>query len=170
MTIDAQGSPLVPPPPSRTVIPFTAKPTADPLVPVAHLQAAVLQFDELRRYAERLAVAPQWSALEWRAACSPVAIRLTRARQSLAILDPVRVGRHADTRWAARVRTASREVERRLTDIRISMSAVTSMEVSSPDAVVVVSSDGALLAAALVALRALIVSRYPAVAGDGTDR
>ena len=50
------------------------------------------------------------------------------------------------------------------------MSAVTSMEVSSPDAVVVVSSDGALLAAALVALRALIVSRYPAVAGDGTDR
>lgn len=159
------------PPSSRKVIPFTAKPTADDLpVPVALLQVAVLQFDELRRYAERLAAAPQWSALEWRAVCSPVLIRLPRARQSLAILDPVRVGRHADTRWAARVRTARREVERRLTDIRISMSAVTSMEVSSPDAVVTVNSDGVLLAAALGDLRALIVSRYPAVAGDGTDR
>jgi hypothetical protein len=155
----------------RKVIPFTAKPTADDLpVPVAHLQAAVLQFDELRRYAERLAVSPQWSAMEWRAVCSPVLIRLPRARQSLAILDPVRVGRHADTRWAARVRTARSEVERRLTDIRISMSAVTSMEISSRDAVVTMSSDGALLAAALGDLRALIVCRYPAVAGDGTDR
>jgi hypothetical protein len=158
------------PPSSRKVLQFTAKPTADDLpVPVALLQVAVLQFDELRCYAERLAAAPQWSALEWRAACSPVLIRLPRARQSLAILDPVRVGQHADTRWAARVRTARREVERRLTSIRISMSAVASMEVSSPDAVVTVSSDGVLLAAALADLRALIVSRYPAVARDGTD-
>ena len=155
------------PPTARNVIPFTHKPAADDqLVPVAHLRAALHQFDELRRCAERLAADPQWSALEWRAASSPVLVHLPKTSQSLAALDPIRVGSHADTRWAAQIRTACREVDRRLVDIRISMSAATSMESSTPDAVVTVISDATLLAAALRVLCTLIAGYHPAIAGD----
>jgi hypothetical protein len=159
------------PPPARNVIPFNPKAAADDLpISLARLRSAVCQFGELRHYAERMANNPQWSAMDWRATCSPLLIRLPRARQSLADLDPIRVGRCADTGWAARIRNARCEVERRLTNIRISMSALTSAEVSNSDAVVAVSSDATRLAAALGDLGTLIASRYPAVAGDGNDR
>jgi hypothetical protein len=159
------------PPSARNVIPFNPKAAADDLpIPLDRLRSAVHQFDELRCYAERMAINPQWSAMDWRATCSPLLIRLPRACQSLADLDPIRVGRCTDTGWAARIRTARCEVERRLTDIRISMSALTSTEVSSSDAVVAVSFDATRLAAALGDLDTLIASRYPTVAGDRTDR
>lgn len=154
-------------PSARNVLLFNPGATADDLpVPVAHLRSAVHQFDELRRYAERVAVDPRWSAIEWRATCSPLLIRLPRMRQSLADLDAIRVGQCADAGWAARIRTARSEVERRLTEIRVSMSALTSAEVSSTDVVVTVSSDATLLATALRDLSALIASRCPAIAHD----
>ena len=92
-------------PSARNVLLFNPGATADDLpVPVAHLRSAVHQFDELRRYAERVAVDPRWSAIEWRATCSPLLIRLPRMRQSLADLDAIRVGQCADAGWAARIR------------------------------------------------------------------
>lgn len=87
-------------------------------------------------------------------------------RQSLADLDAIRVGQCADAGWAARIRTARSEVERRLAEIRVSMSALTSTEVSSPNVVVTVSSDATLLATALGDLSALITSHCPAIADD----
>lgn len=157
--------------PARNVIPLNPKAEVDNLpVPLGRLVSAVHQFDELRLYADRVAIDPRWSATDWRAICSSLLIKLPKTCQSLADLDPIRVGQCADTDWAARIRTVRSEVDRRLAALRISMSVLTSMAVSSPDAVVAVSCDATRLAAALGELGTLITSRYPAIAAHRTDR
>ena len=156
--------------PARNVIPFNPKAAVDNLpVPLGRLASAVHQFEELRLYADRVAIDPHWSATDWRAICSSFLIKLPKTCQSLADLDPIRVGQCTDTDWAARIRTACSEVVRRLAALRISMSLLTSMEASSPDTVIAVSCDATRLAVALGELGTLITSRYPAIAADRAD-
>jgi hypothetical protein len=102
----------------------------------------------------------------WRAICTPLLIRLSRAQQLLASLSPIRVGHWPDTEWAARVRSTHSDVERRLLDVRVAISALTGDDTSNPDAVVTLTSDASLLAGAAAELRTLITSYYPAAAGD----
>lgn len=157
--------------PARNVIPFNPKTAVNDLpVPLGRLASAVRHFDELRCYADRVAMDPLWSATDWRAVCSSLLVKLPGTNQSLADLNPIRVGQCADTGWAARVRTACFEVENRLTALQFSLSMLTSMELSSPDAVVAVSGDAARLAVALGELGTLIARRYPAVVASQTDR
>jgi hypothetical protein len=68
--------------------------------------------------------------------------------------------------WAVRLRAARSEVERRLMDFGISMSALGGEQTSSSDAVVTFSSDAMLLAEAVDELRGLIADRYPAAVDD----
>lgn len=156
--------------PDRDAIPLRARNTVQPrttkapAITLARLRAAAQQLDDLRRCAERVALDPQWSAMEWRATCAPLLIRLPGARQLLASLSPIRVGHWPDTEWAARVRTTHSDVERRLLDVGVAMSALTSDETSNQDAVASLTSDASLLAAAVSELRMLITSHYPAAA------
>ena len=158
----------------RDVIPLHARSaasprskTSSPAITLSRLRAAAEQLDELRRCAERVALDPQWSAMEWRATCASLLIQLSEARHLLASLSPIRVGQWPDTEWAARVRTSRSDVERRLLDVRVAMSALTSNGASDPDAVVTMTSDASLLATAASELRALITSYYPAAASAG---
>ena len=155
---------VIPLHPRNTVHPETAK---DPAITLAWLRAAAQQLDELRRCAERVALDPQWSAMEWRATCAPLLIRLSGAQHLLANLSLIRVGQWPDTEWAARVRCTHSDVERRLRDVRVAMSALIGDDTSNPDAVVSLTSDASLLARAASELRALITSYYPAAAGAG---
>ena len=132
-------------------------------VSVRRLGIAVQELDDLRRRLDTVVRDPRWSALEWRAACSPLLIRLPKIRQSLTDLGRIRAGRWPDTGWALRLRAALGEFERRLMDVRISMSALASEGTSSADAVVTFSSDATMLAGAAGELRGLIADRYPAV-------
>lgn len=154
--------------PSRDVIPLHVR-TRGPFATTkklattpARFRAVAEQLEELRRCVERIALDPQWSAIEWRAICAPLMIQLPGARQLLASLNPVRVGLWPDTEWAARVRTAHDDVERRLLDVGFAMSALTSDETSSPDAAISMTSDALLLAAAARELHALITSHHRA--------
>jgi hypothetical protein len=106
--------------------------------------------------------------MEWRATCAPLLIRLPRTRQLLASLSAIRVGQWPDTEWAARIRAAHGDVERRLLDVGVAMSALTGDETSNPDAAAALTSDASLLAEAAGELRALITSRYPAAASAGS--
>lgn len=152
--------------PARNVIPFNPKTADNDLpVPLSRLASSVHHFDELRRYADRVAMDPLWSATDWRAVYSSLLIKLPGTNQSLADLDPIRVGQCADTGWAARVRTAHFEVENRLVALRFSLSMLTSMELSSPDAVVAASGDAARLTVALGELGTLI-ARVPGRRGQ----
>lgn len=126
------------------------------------LGAAAQELSDLQCCIGRIVRAPQWSATEWRATCSPLLLHLPKARRSLADLDRIRVGRWPDIHWAARLRAARSEVERRLMDVSISMSALAGEEMSSSDAVVTFGSDAMLLAKAADELCDLIASRYPA--------
>jgi hypothetical protein len=133
-------------------------------VSLHHLGVAVRELDDLQRCVEKAAGIPQWSAMDWKIACAPLLLRMPRARRSLADLGEIRVGRWPDTDWAVRVRAARGEVERRLKDVRVSLSALVGKEVTSADAVVTFSSDAMMLAAAAAELCGLIVGRYPATA------
>ena len=159
----------------RDVIPLHTRSTASsratassPAITLSRLRAAAEQLDELRRCAERVALDPQWSAMEWRATCARVLIRLSKARQLLTSLSSIRVGQWPDTEWAARVRTSGSDVERRRVDVRVAISALTSDGTSDSDAVVTLTSDASLLATAASELRTLIISHYPAAASAGT--
>jgi hypothetical protein len=160
-------------PPAQNVIPLRprrtlhAKATANDLpVSLQRLSSAVQELDDLRRCAERIVSNPQWSAIEWRAACTPLLLHLPRARRSLADLGRIRVGRWPDTGWAVRLRTACSKVERRLMDVGISMSAVSSKGTSNADTVITFSSETALLGEAAGELCGLIASHYPAAVND----
>lgn len=131
-------------------------------LPVRRLGAVARELDHLGRCLDRIVRDPRWSALEWRATCSPLLIQMSGIRQSLTDLGQVRVGQWPDTGWAVRFRAELSEVERRLADVRISMSALAEEETSSPDTVVTFSSDATLLAAAARELRRFIADRYPA--------
>jgi hypothetical protein len=163
------------PRPAQNVIPLHAtralhaKAAADNLpISLHRLGVTAKEFDELRRCLERIVREPRWSAMEWKAACSPLLLRLPMIRQSLDDLGRIRVGRWPDTSWAVHLRAAQSEFERRLMDVRISMSALAGEETSSVDAVVTFSSDAMLLAGAAHELCGLIASRYPAAAAvDG---
>jgi hypothetical protein len=157
--------------PDRDVIPLPVRGTGPlmtskkPATTPARFRAVAQQLEELRRCVERIALDPQWSAMEWRAICAPLIIQLPGARQLLASLNPVRVGLWPDTEWAARVRTAHDDVERRLLDVGFAMSAVTSDETSHPDAAISLTSDAQLLAAAARELHGLITSHHRAPPG-----
>jgi len=161
------------PPPAQNVIPWPVRGTPhaktaarDLPVSLHRLGVAVRELDDLRRCVERVAGVPQWSGMDWKVACAPLLLRMPRARRSLADLGEIRVGRWPDTDWAVRVRAARGEVERRLTDVRVSMSALAGKEVTSSNAVVNFSSDAGLLAEAADELCGLIVGHYPAAAGE----
>ncbi len=126
------------------------------------LSVAAKELDDLRRCAERIGRAPRWSAMEWKAASSPLLIRLAKVRKSLADLEWIRVGQWPDTDWALRLRAACSDVDRRAMDVRISMRALASEETSSAGAATVFSSDATLLAEAAAKLHALIAGHYPA--------
>jgi hypothetical protein len=156
------------PRPAQNVIPIHARRTsrvkaADDLpVSLHQLGAAVQELDDLKRCAEMIIRDPQSSMREWRAASSPLLPRLANARQSLAELGGIRVGGWPDISWAARLRAACSEVERRLMDTRVSLSVLVGEETSSRDATVTFISDGTLLAEAVDKLCSLIATRYPA--------
>jgi hypothetical protein len=135
-------------------------------VSLYRLGVAVRELEDLRGCLEKVAGIPQWSAVDWKVAFAPLLLRMPSARRSLGDLGEIRVGRWPDTDWAVRVRSARGEVERRLTDVRLSMSALAGKEVTSADAVVTFSSDATLLAEAANELCGLIVGRYPAAAGE----
>ena len=129
------------------------------------LQLAVLELNKLRRSVERVGCDPHWSALEWRAACTPLMLRLPRSRQSLVTLADVRPDQWPDVSWAVRLRAARDEVEGRLTYVSTSMSALTDGPAITVDAVLSFSVDCASLAKALDELSGLIVSQYPEAVG-----
>ncbi len=169
-SIDASRSEEYPVPrPAENVIRLrsagTSRATAAPgglPVPLRRLGAATRELDDLVRCLDTIIRNPRWSALEWEAMCSPLLVQLFRIRQSLADLERIRAGRWPDTGWAVRFRAALSEVERRLADVRLSMSALASEETSSANTVVTFSSDATLLAEAAHVLRCLIADRYPA--------
>lgn len=159
--------------PSRDVIPMPlggaphAKAAAGDLpVSLHRLGVAVRVLDDLRHSVEKLAGAPRWSAMEWRVACSPLLLQLPRARRSLADLGGIRAGHWPDTDWAVRLRATRSDVERRLMDVKVSMSALASQEMISADSVATFSSDAALLAEAADEFCGLIVGHYPAAIGE----
>jgi hypothetical protein len=129
---------------------------------VRRLGGAAREFDDLGRCLDRIVHDPRWSALDWRAACAPLLVQLSGIRHPLTDLGRVRVGRWPDTGWAVRIRAALGELERRLADLRISMSALAEQETSCPDTVLTFSSDATALAAAARELSRLIADRYPA--------
>jgi hypothetical protein len=126
------------------------------------LSVAARELDDLRHCAERIGLDARWSAMEWKAASSPLLIRLAKVRKSLTDLERIRVGQWPDTDWALRLRAACSDVDRRAMDVRISIRALAGGEASSAHAVIVFSSDATLLAEAAGKLHALIASHYPA--------
>jgi hypothetical protein len=131
-------------------------------VPLRRLGSAVRELDDLGRCLELIVGDPRWSALEWRATCSPLLVGLFKIGHSVTELEEVRVGRWPETGWAIRFRSTLSELERRLADVRISMSALAAEEFSGADSVVTFNSDAMLLAKACRELRGLIADRYPA--------
>jgi hypothetical protein len=134
-------------------------------VPLERLSAAVQELDELSRWVEHIVRDPNSSAQEWRTACTQLLLRLPGVRQLLAELAEIGVDRCPDAEWAVQVSAARAEAERRLLDLRVSMSSLTRGETGATDAVVSFSFDGPKLAEASAELRRLIVSRYPETLG-----
>lgn len=129
------------------------------------LQLAVLELNKLLRSVERVGCDPHWSALEWRAACMPLMLRLPRSRQSLATLAGIRPDQWPDVGWAVRLRAACDEVEGRLAYVSTSMSALTDGMAVTVDAVLSFSVDCTSLAKAVDELSGLIVRQYPEAVG-----
>ncbi len=148
------------------LLPLREQAHQDLPVSLERLGQAACALDDLRRCIEPIVIDPRWSALEWRLACTPLAVRLTTARQSLAELGGVRAGLWPDTNWAVRLRAARDEVERRLLNVNTSMSSLLSMEASNIDTVTDFRFDGTKLAEAVGGLCGLIASRYPETVGS----
>jgi hypothetical protein len=129
------------------------------------LRLAVLELNKLLRSIERVGREPHWSALEWRAACTPLMLRLPTSRQSLASLADIRLDQWPDVSWAVRLHAARDEVEGRLTYVSTSMSALTDGMAITADAVLSFSVDCTSLAKAVDELSGLIVSQYPEAVG-----
>ena len=147
----------------QNVVPLPARRSSYDDLPVAleRLHLAVQELDKLGCCVGRIICDPRWSALEWRAVCTPLMLRIPGARQSLADLADIMPGQWPDTDWAVRLCAARDEIERRLTDVSTSMSALTHGEVITVDAVISFSVDGTSLAKAADELCGLIASRYP---------
>jgi hypothetical protein len=156
----------VPPPAGNVISLYSRRSPGGLPIPLEQLGAAVRELNDLRGCVEQIARDPRWSALEWRAACMPVMLRVPRIRQSLAQLARIRASQWPDTDWAVRLCAARDDVERRLLDVSMSMSALACKETSTADTVADFSSDGIKLAEAVDELSSLIVSRYPAAADD----
>ena len=139
--------------------------SADLPVPLERLGVAVQELDDLRVCIERMVRDPHWSTQEWRAVCAPLMLRVPSARQSLADLAEIQVGRWPDTEWAVRLRAARDEVERRLLDVTMSVSSLMQCE-PSIDTAVRFHSDGIKLTEALDRLCGLIVRQYPEAVGE----
>jgi hypothetical protein len=127
------------------------------------LGVVVRELDDLRGCVERVVRDPCWSALEWRAACTPLMLQAPKIRQSLTHLAEMRASRWPRTDWAVRLSAARENFERRLIDVCMSMSALGYKETSDIDMVADLSSDGIKLVQAADDLRSLIVSEYPMV-------
>jgi hypothetical protein len=134
-------------------------------VPVERLRTAVQELNTLRCCVERVACEPHWSALEWRAGCTPLMLRLPGARQALAGLADITPGQWPDTGWAVRLAAARDEVERRLADVSTSLSALAHGKPITVDAVIGFGVEGTSLAKAADELSGLIASRYPGAVG-----
>jgi hypothetical protein len=130
---------------------------------VSRLGVVARELDDVQRCLDRIVRDPRWSAPEWRATCSPLLVHLPRIRRCLTDLGGIRVGQWPDTGWAVQFRAAWSEFDRRMADVRISMSALAAEETSSAHTVATFSSDAALLGGAARELRCLIADRYPTV-------
>lgn len=153
---------------AQNVIPLhpQRRPSQDLPVSLERLGIAFQRLDDLWRCIERIVYDPRSSALEWKVAAAPLLPRLPGARESLADLDGVRVGRWPDTGWALRLRAARDEVEWRLSDVTKSVISFVGEEASSVDAEASFSFDCTKLAEAVGELCRLIVGQYPEAAGD----
>lgn len=136
--------------------------SSDLPVSIRQLAGAAQELEDLGRCLDRIVLDPRCSALEWRAMCSSLLVQMSGIRQSLPGLTRVRAGEWPDTGWAVRFRAALSDVERRLADIRISMSALADKQPSNIDAVVTFNSDATLLARAARGVHRLVTDRYPA--------
>jgi hypothetical protein len=152
---------------AQNVVPLLVQRSSSDDLPVAldRLHLAVQELDKLGCCVARIICDPRWSALEWRAACTPLMLRIPGARQSLADLADIMPGRWPDTDWAVRLCAARDEVERRLTNVSTSMSALTHGEAITVDAAISFSVNGTSLAKAADELCGLIASRYPEAVG-----
>jgi hypothetical protein len=148
---------------SQIVVPLHSQWRSTTKLPVSleHLGVAVHELGDLRDHVELIVRDQHWSAVERRAACIPVVVRLPEAQQSLADLDKIRAGQWPDTMWAVRLRAARSEVERRLLDLSISMSLLMDCESSDTAAVASLTFDGNKLVQAVDELCALIADQYP---------
>lgn len=152
----------------QNVIPLhpQRRPSQDLPVPLERLGIAFQKLNDLWRCIERVVYDPRSSALEWKVAVTPLLPRLPEARESLADLDGVRVGRWPDTGWALRLRAARDEVEWRLSDVSKSIISFVGEDTSSVDAEASFSFECTKLAEAAVELCRLIASQYPEAVGD----
>jgi hypothetical protein len=141
-------------------------PSQDLPVPVERLGIAFRKLNDLWRCIERVICDPRSSALKWTVASAPLLPRLPGARESLADLDGVRVGRWPDTGWALRLRAACDEVEWRLSEVTKSIISFVGEEASNVDAEASFSFDCTKLAEAVGELCRLIASQYPEALSD----
>lgn len=130
-------------------------------VPLERLGVAVWQLADLGRCIERIVRDAQWSALDWRVACTPLMLRLPEAQHSLADLAGIDADRWSDAGWAVRLRAEHDEVERQLLSISRSMRSLIHEETSSRDTVADFSFAGTKLANAVADLCCLVANRYP---------
>lgn len=133
-------------------------------VSLERLGVAVQELDDLQRCIEQTVRELSWPTLEWRVVCTPLMLRLSRARRLLADLSEIRAGRWPDTDWAVRFRAACDEAERRLLDV--SMSSFPYGATSSVDAAANFRTDSTRLAEAVDEVCDLIASRYPEAVDD----
>ena len=90
---------------------FLAKAASGDLpVSPRRLGAAAKELDDLRRCLDRIVRDPRWSALEWRATCSPLLVQLSKIRQPLTDLGQIRAGQWPDTSSAIQVPGRARRV------------------------------------------------------------
>jgi hypothetical protein len=127
-------------------------------IPMECLDDAVRELKALRQCVSRVARYQGLSAQEWAISCTPLILRLHLVRRSLADLAVIRVGTWPDTGWAARLRAAQNEVERRLTDVSASARSLMREETSSANTMINFSFEGTKLADALDGLCGLVVA------------
>jgi hypothetical protein len=163
--LKARRQPVPPPVHNVVLLNVQRRPSQVAHVPTECLGLAVRKLDDLRCCVEQVIYDPRWSALQWRSECTPLMLRLAGARLSLEDLADITVDEWPDTNWAIRLHAAREEVERRLTEVSTSLSALSSEETSNVEALISFNVDGAGLRRAAGELRSLIATRYPETAG-----
>jgi hypothetical protein len=143
------------------------RPPGDLPVPVDRIGSAFHRLDDLWTCIERITRDGCWSVLEWKVACTEIAVRVPGVLKSLEDLAGIRADRWPDTDWAVRLSAARNEVERRLLSLSGSMSSFGRDEAATANAVASFDSDFARLARAVDELCSLIAKQHPEAIGEG---